>query len=442
MATTGSNIKSYVSAITALDTREINRKVTDVNMESRFVNVLVDGALKMPVTQWFYRTYINEALFKEIDTTGATVTGSGTATIGTAASIATSFFIRKGDEVEFVTSGKIGYVTNVVTTTSDAITIKSVDGTNITHTAGEKIKVFATAAGEASQGQSNLRYTLSSYINKVQIFQETSQITDVENASTKEVEWNGQNKWAVKDQIEKALKLKRMVEAAYIKGEMSSASMEDTSPALVDPIGGGPVQTTKGVNKYIEGNGGILDTVTTTGTVVLADFDDLQDQLLAARSPHSYTYFSGDAVKRKISTCLKNLGSSGVTSVRMVVNGRDLDFDVDQLQHGDFTYKFVNLPILDDPDLFSGTIQQKSGYLIPLDAKVKTQDGQIQNGIRIRYIKSQTKYGNDMIGEVQSGATNPINPNGETLEWKVKYITYQGLECLGTQHYARQRVLT
>jgi len=447
-ASIGSISKSYVSAFTAVDTRELDPKVTDITNEARFINTLFRAGRALPVTQWFYRTWVNEQLFKQGDTTGATVTGSGTASVTTAFTVATSGMVRKNDLVQFATSQKIAHVQNVTTASSiDTVVLKSVDGTNITHTAGEKIIIFGRAVGEKSTYGSNLRFGNTSYINKVQIVDEVSDITDVQNAATVEWSYNGSNKYIVKDHLEKKLRLERMLDAIFIKSEMSATSHEDSSPSLTDPVNSGSVQTTRGVDKYINSYG-ILDQVASLGTWAITDLDDAQDQLIAARSPEKYTVLAGDAVLRKIFTYLKGLGSSGVVSAFLNVDGKDLDYTVQKLDHGKFSYQFVSMNVLDDPDLFGGSIEQKSAYFLPMDLKVKAHEsamsasGGSRPAIQTRYIKSQTKFGNEMVSEVHSGALSPVNPNGDDMIWKTRWITAQGLECLGVQHFLRHRVLS
>ncbi len=81
MASIGAINKSYVSAIDpVLDTREINKLVTDIQNEDALTDILWLGDRKKPIStgQPLYYTFVNESLFKLLDTTGGTVNGSGT----------------------------------------------------------------------------------------------------------------------------------------------------------------------------------------------------------------------------------------------------------------------------------------------------------------------------------------------------------------------------
>jgi hypothetical protein len=79
-------------------------------------------------------------------------------------------------------------ITSVTPGTQDTSVVKGVSGANITITAGDKLSSFSVVAGENSDTRQNIRYGMTSYFNKVQIFRETSKITDVENATTLEVD--------------------------------------------------------------------------------------------------------------------------------------------------------------------------------------------------------------------------------------------------------------
>jgi hypothetical protein len=259
-ATTGYLNAAYIPATDALlNTREILSKVTDIYNESGLVEIGMELGNKLPTKQGIYYNFVNDPIFKVIDTTGATVTNSGTRTVTiTGITAATSGYNRPGDLVLLPSTGNnVGMIQSVTASTQDTIVVKGVSGANLTITAGDKLSSFSVVAGENSDTRQNLRYGLTSYYNKVQIFRETSKITDVENATTLEIDFNGQNKIIVKDQLEKALKVRGNVNAAFIVGDVSDSSFTDASPALTDPNtvtnggGGGAVQTTRGLDKYV-----------------------------------------------------------------------------------------------------------------------------------------------------------------------------------------------
>lgn len=448
MSTIGNITKQYVSALDPLlDTREINKLVTDVYNDDMLTDILGWADRKMPTVQPFYSTYINSSLFNLVTVTSVT-SGTGTTSVIVVLTAATSGQVKVQDEVK-MTDNTVGIVYAVSTTSGiDTVTIKAVAGANMTVTAADKLAIFSVAMGERADAPANERFGVTRYFNKYQIFPITSEITDVQNASTVEITVDGSNKYIVKDHYEKTIKLKGMINAAFIGGDMSVTSFSDSSPYLTDQNivsgggGSGNVQTTRGIDKYIELYGISAAAASySTSTVSLADVAAMLDFLTAARAPLDYLVTGGKAANRAYSNLFKNLGSSGVTSTRMVIDGREIDYTVDQVTYGGYNLNFSTMPILDHPALFSQVIISKSMYWLPYNKQVKVLGGGYEPAMRVRYVPNQTKFGNDLIGEVHGGALSPVNPNGFVQEWKTVWNTIQGLECLGVQHFARQRVL-
>lgn len=447
MASKGLIDKGYVSALDPLiDTREINKLVTDIYNEEELTDILGFADKKMPTKQPWYSTYVNESIFKLGNTSQAAVTGSGSPIVTVTFTQATSNYTRVNDLILFPNS-MTGIVASVSTTSGiDTVVIESVNGANLTCTQGDKLSIYSMAFGENSVSPENIRYGVSRTFNKYQIFRETSKITDIQNASTIEI---GNGKWTFKEHWEKTIKLKGSINAAFWANDMSNTSFGDNNPQLSDPLiynegnnkgGGMAIQTTRGVNKYVELYGTSLVNGT-LGTYQKANLDDLCDTLTSVRAPKRQLCVGSDKVLRTVSTYYKALGSSGVQSVRLVVGGKELDMNVDRIKYGKYELNYANMPILDHPTLFSQTDIAKSLYCLPFDGKVKVVEGGSEDQIRVRYVPKQTPYGNDMINEIHGGALSPVNPNGQAMNVSVDWVTYQGLEVLAPQHLVRQKVV-
>lgn len=449
MSSYGIITKSYVSAVDPLvDTREINKQVTDVYNDDMLTDILGWSDRKKIITtgQPVYYTFINEGLFKLFDTAGG-VSNSGTTLLTIIGTAATSGQVKVQDLIKF-TDNNVGIVRTVTTSSGvDTIIVKSVSGANITCTANDLIAIFSVAVGENSGLVNDERFGLTRYSNKYQIFSISSQITDVQNAATLEVYFNGQPKWIVKDHLEKKIKMKGNINAAMIGGQMSTTSFSDTNPVLVDQNspnsggGGGAVQTTRGVDNYIELYGTTLVNGT-LGTYQKANIDNACDVLTAQRAPLDYLVVGGKASRRAIDTYWKNLGSSGVNSVRLVVDGREIDMTVDRVTYGGYNWNYATMPMLDHPTIFSQVIISKSLYYIPFNNMVKVEGGGTEPAIQVRYVPNQSPFGSEMIGESYNGALNPFNPTGNQQAWITQWTTSQGLECLGVQHFLRQKVIS
>lgn len=436
----------YLGAISLLLDDEINHKVIDVQNTESLTDILnLGGRYEVSKTAAFHN-YVNSPVFVTGDSTGATVTGSGTPTVNTTLTAATSGFVRVGDICKFP-NGKNGYVYSVTTASSqDSLVIKSVDDTNLTHVAGDKINFFSNAVGEKSNAPANIRYSLTKYFNLIQIFREVNEITDVARASALRVEFKGEPYIYVKDNMEKAVRLKAMVNAAVIGGQISADQFTTSSPFLTDSVAGGTnVQTTRGLDQYISTYGS-SPTVGTPGSFALADIETVISALLALKADISnYMVFMPTKVKFKVDTTLKNLGSSGVTSVRLNIGGNDVNMNVEQFTYGGMTADLKVLPILDHPDMFSQTDIVKKMYFVPKDS-VKTADNGVQPRIKMRFmdhgIANGKNLGDRIWGEWYTGALAPTGPTSEESIWRTNWKTHQGLEVLGAQHFASLKVLS
>lgn len=445
-ASLGTISKSFVSALDPiLDTREINRLITDVYNEDELSDILGLADRKIPTKQPVYYTFYDDPLIKSVTVTSNT--GTGTTQVTPALSAPTSGYARKGDLVMF-TNNVVGIITNVSTSSGiDSLTIQAVAGANITLGATDTLSLFSRAVGENSATGNNIRYGLTKTTNKYFIFREYSRITDVQNASTIEVEFQGQPKYIFKDHWEKTVKMKSDINAAYWGSDMSVTSYSDTNPTLVDTVtgdgglaGNGAIQTTRGINKYTDLYG-IALVNGTLGTYQKTNLDDLIQNLLAVRAPKKQLACCSTLAKTTTDTYYKALGSSGVQSVRLVVDGKELDMEVDRVKYGGFELNYMVMPIFDHPvTLASGTIPKNIFYL-PYDNKVKVEGGGSDSQIRVRYVPSQTPFGNDMTDEIHYGAMSVVNPNGTGMYDGTDWCSKQGLEILAAQFLIKQRVI-
>jgi hypothetical protein len=445
-ASTGILNKSYVSALDPLlDTREINKLITDIYNEDELSDILVSADRKVPTKQPVYYTFYDDPIIKSVTVTSNT--GTGTTQVTPALSAGTSGYTRVGDMVMF-TNNVVGIVTAVSSSSGiDTLTIKAVADANITLGATDTLSLFSRAVGENSATGTNLRYGLSKTTNKYQIFREYSRITDVQNASTIEVDFQGQPKYIFKDHWEKKIKMKSDLNAAIWGSDMSVTSYSDTNPSLVDTVtgdgglaGNGAIQTTRGINKYKDLYGVQLVNGT-LGTYQKANLDDLVQNLINVRAPKEQLACCSTIAKTTIDTYLKNLGSSGVTSVRLVVDGKELNMEVDKLSYGGFKFNFMVVPMFDHPvTLSSGTIPD-SIFFLPYNNKVKVEGGGSDSQIRLRYVPRQTPYGDDMTNEVHYGALSQVNPNGTGMYWGTDWAQAVGLEFLAPQFIVAQRVV-
>lgn len=429
--TRGTLNKAYVSAIDMLDQRDINPALIDAANDTGFLKTmqLLGRTKKCKMTE--YHHFVNSDLF--VATTVGTTTGSGTAQVTTALTAGNGFW-RVGDVAKFP-NGKDGVVYSVSTTSGvDTLVINSGDGTNLTLVSGNALVYNGNVVGEESSAVTNRKYDVTKYSNLIQAFREIDVITDIQKVTPIEFTYNGQNLYGVYEHAKKVQTLKASVDIAMIGGQISTTKYGDASPALVD-ANGKPIQKTRGLDQYAT-TYGIADDLATAGTLVTADLVDFASKLNAAKAPLEYMGYCSDASKIVYDTYFKALGSSGIQSARMEIDGKkDIDLTVDSYTFGSRKYTLIPLPIFDHPQLFTASIK-KSIYWIPT-GKVNCEGSGMQPRIQIRYLQHSFPGGNEMIGEWHTGALSP-NGNGEDANWKAHWETYQGLEILGANQIAKQ----
>lgn len=426
-----------------MDTRDINPNIIDVANETGFDDIMkLIGRYKKTI-QPNYHHFVNEDLFQILTFDAGGVAGSGTPTL--TVTITTTGFARRGNKLKF-SNGKVGMINSAITTGSnkDSFTITSVDGTNLTAVAGDKVSVIGLVVGEKSGTVTSLNYGQTKYFNLIEALRDKTAITDVQKESTVEVS-NG--RYAYVQAVNQAQSFKQTISSTLIGGVKSVSEYGISANAVVDE-NGNTIQTTGGLDQEI-GSYGVTDSVATPGVVLLSDIDDLQDQLIGVKAPSDYLLLCPDSAKRKFDTLYKNLGSSGITSARLMMDGKSIDYNVDNVTYGRMTYSYGELKILDHPQIFNfsgGPVISKTVYGMPKDrVKVQAPGGgastQPRVGVRYQPNAGVTNgYGTEIIRETYLGnlASTPTSAE-QVLECHV--ITFQGLECLGTRQMFKQRVL-
>jgi len=436
--------KALVTGIAFMDTREINPNIIDVANEGGFDDIMQVVKRYKPTEQPNYHHFVNEDLFQVLVFDTAGVSGSGTTTL--TVTITTTGFARRGLKLKF-SNGKVGYINSAITTASskDSFTIKSVDGTNLTAVAADKVSCLGIVTGEGSDEVDVLNYGQTKYFNLVEHMKDKTEITDIQQKSKVEA---GTGYYAYTQSVNQAQSFKTLISATLIGGNKSVNEFGTASPTITDKDGNS-MQTTGGMDQEITSYG-VVDAVTTNGTVVNADIDDLLDQLTAVKAPNDYLSLAPDSAWRKYDDYFKNLGSSGVTSARLNMDGREVDYNVTKFKKGKYTMNFGPLSILDHPQLFNftgGSAIGKTIYGIPTD-KVKVQVGPGGKGgmeprIGVRYMpnpQAANNKGTDIVREWYTGgdADNPTSGK-EVLTCHIS--TTQGLEMVGTRQCFKQRVL-
>lgn len=452
----GTMVKSFVSAIDFLDQRDIDPNIYDQSRDRAFTDIMKIVNRTKPAKMFFYNNFVNNDVY-EVATvaTGGITTGAPTVVFNITGG--SYLFPRVGDLIKTSNTsnvGKQGLVTIVDTTTTPGtatVTAKSVDGSNLTVVAGDKVQFGSNAFPEQSGAPSNRRYGLTKYYNNIQIFREVDEISDVQKVAKIEVNVGGDYHILPYQTVQKVIKLNGDISVQMLAGTASTTGFTNASPFLTTPgltgANGLPVQTTGGLDWYVT-NYGIVDSAATLGTFGFVELDEIIDNFIANKAPTDMMVFMGSRAYRLISKFLKQLGSSSVDSRRLNVDGKSFDFNVEHLSYGGYEFDFVHVPIFDHPQLFSATLVADvngSMYFVPKD-QVDTVDNGRQPRMQIRYTptpfmgSAANKSSNGMITEWRTGALAEI-PTSSTMQLHTDWETAQGLECLAVKHFQKFRVI-
>lgn len=448
--TQGTVVKSFVSAIDFLDQRDIDPNIYDQSRDRAFTDIMKIVGRYKPCTMYQYHNFVNNDVY-EIGTVSA-VTSTGLAQIQFTINTANTF-PRVGDLIKTSNSNNDGKQARVQAVTfgsgTATLTVRSVGGNSSVFyaTVGDSVSFGSNAFAEKSDAPTNRRYGLTKYYNLIQIFREVDEISDVQKVAKIEVEVNGDYHILPYQLIQKVIKLNGDISVQMIAGTQSSTLFSDSNPFLADPSSGLPIQTTGGLDWYVT-TYGIDDEAAVLGTFGFTELDEIIDNWIANKAPMDQMAFMGSRAKRKMDQFFKNLGSSGVTSVRMVIDGKTLDLEVEQVKYGNATIDFVHIPIFDHPQLFSSTLSADingSIYFVPKD-QVETVDNGRQPRIQIRHTPNPgvgtgaNSSNNGIISEWRTGALAGV-PTSSTMELETNWYTAQGLECLAVKHFQKYRVV-
>lgn len=448
--TQGTMNKPYVSAIDFLDQRDIDPNIYDQSRDRDFTDIMKMVNRTKPATMFFYNNFVNNDVY-EVGTISA-VTSTGLAQIQFTINTA-STFPRVGDLIMTSNTNNIGKQARVQAVTfgsgTATLTVRSVAGNSSAFyaTVGDSVAFSSNAFAEKSVAPANRRYGLTKYYNNIQIFKEVDEITDVQKVAKIEVNVGGNYSILPYQIIEKYTKLKGDISVQMLAGVQSSTLFNDANPFLADPSNGLGIQTTGGLDWYCI-NYGIDEEAATLGTFGWTEVDEIIDNFIANKAPNDFMVFCGSRAYRIVSKFIKNLASSGVTSVRIVLDGKEADFEVERLKYGGYTFDFVHIPLFDQPQLFSATIRPDvngSLYFVPKD-NVDTVDNGSQPRMQIRYTPTPfigaapNRSSNGMVTETRIGALAEVSTDS-TQYLQTNWITYQGLECLAVKHFQKYRIV-
>lgn len=441
---------TYLSAFPMLAKRDFDKYLynpaNSVNLASLLVQLGRVRGFKPSIEEsdsWRYFTWTRSNVMSLIDTTGATITGSGSTTVTVAmASALLSGFVRRNYQLRL--GSQTAFVQSVTRLNGVAtMVIKSVNGNNLTLVAGTKIPVVGNAFSDGAKPAENVVYDLSNNENFIQTFREHDEWTNGIGRQRIEVEVAGQPYYTFISHLQKAEALMCQISNALIAGNKTTNGIDNTALPLAD-FENKKVQTTSGIDEIVRTRG-ITSDATTPGVWTLDDIADLEDAIVAAYGPDDYFALASTKSRRPIAYYGKNLtGTGGLTQVRMGVNGREIDMMVEKITlPGGKSLEIIKLPIMDDPAGIGATDISNYMYLLP-KGNTTTKDSGVQPRLSLRTMKQYAINGNGMltntgmypVRETHTGGLAPYPTNGELI-WNTDWDCELGLDLLVAEHTAR-----
>jgi hypothetical protein len=444
---------NLVTSTSLLDKRDIFKQLVDTQDDAEWLDFLWLAGKKEATSMPIYYSMYNDKLYNLLDTTAGTITGTGTTSItiqfaNSTAGNASFNFVLVNDLIKF-TNGYVGIVATKVATRT--ITVTSVDANVLTAVAGDKLSAFSNAQQEGSDAPAQRRWLVNKLQNQTQIFRNTMKITDVQNMSKIELEFNGKEYILPYENIQALQKHRGDVSLALWLGQASTATFQGTASTNFPTTQAYATQTTRGMDSYISYYG-INGTTATAGTFTLADLTNIEAQLIAARSPMEYMIAGSNQTVAVISDFLKNLPSSGVVpaagsvqngivSGRINIDGREVDLEVEKFKHGGFTFNLKAFKVLSNQDVmaYTGSTVTKSAYFMPM-GKVKTVGGGMADYFRYRFQPQPTPgLGSAETAEIMTGALAPT-PTNQEMSLTTTWTSNIGLEVFAPNRFAKIQV--
>jgi len=276
--------------------------------------------------------------------------------------------------------------------------------------------------------------------NRIQIFKDADEITELQDASVMKFQHNGSPRALYKMQADLLLRHRAKIAAGLMVGLQSDTEDADnyktyTTQGLYNYIigGDGKKMTTGGVNTSLGGS-----------AVTLAKLRETSRALDKKGAPKSFMVYAGGDWKADFEEEVRTLTGVAAGGIRWDMWGdsdpkkRAADLGVDVFRVYGRTLNVKAVDAFDKEELFAskGYADLAGTAMFVPNSEVKINHGKksVQR-MKLRYMNG---VGGDYIhSENVTGRLAPT-PTNTTATLKVDYMTIIGLECLGIEQFAIQ----
>ncbi len=446
----GQVTKPVVSAISVLmDHRDIFNKLVNPNNDARFFDIaFMTNRLVKTEAAWF-DSALSDRLIQPLDTTGATKSGDGqpgTFLVITGIPVLASGFAQVSDILDFP-DGAQGVIRNVTTAAGkDTLTVQSVNTLPLNFTIGDKLGTGENMQSEGSTGPKPLRRGMTFIRNVTQIQRWAISQTDVQKSSKTELDFgNGDHRIFVHEEGNMVLRAMAGLGKQFWAGQPGGTLFSTPNPVLAG-VNGLAEQKSRGAYNYITTGGGVNDQVAVAGTVTNDDMTDFFAKLDANKSPRNGSLFGARLAISPLNSFLKGLGSSGVTSGRLMVDGKELNFDTEEFTWDGFNMKMMEQPVLANVDGLGYNINANvksnianSLYYFP-EGNAPTSDGGTAPYWQIRYMEANPGMSPGeglpaIFNRFETGALASTGATNTVMEQRIDMVANCGPQFLLPQHF-------
>jgi hypothetical protein len=439
----------YISSIELMQEPDFLVDVLDVNPDEMTVLDIMDilpGRKEVTKNPVYHAKFAKSVLKKGVVAAVDGVKNGGAADTNALITIGSALNLPSiGDIASYgiptATLDKQGIVI-AVTPATPSFEIKPLEtGATIgTPIATDEFVYTGSAHEEGSSAPDGQRPEWTDTQNRVQIFKDADEITELQDATVMKFQHNGSPRALYKMQADLLLRHRAKIAAGLMVG------LQSTGDSTVEL----KTYTTQGLYNYIIGGDG--KKLTTGGTVTslggsattLAKLRETSRALDKKGSPKSYMVYAGGDWKADFEEEVRTLTGVAAGGLRWDMWGgsdpkkRALDLGVDAFRVYGRQLNIKNVEAFDKEELFAskGYADLAGTAMYVPNSEVKINHG--KRSVQRMKLRNMNGAGGDYIhSENVTGRLAPT-PTNTTSTLKIDYMTIIGLECLGIEQFAMQ----
>lgn len=431
----GIGSKTYVSSIAFLDQREIMKDVIDLYEESTFLDILEltgrQKAVSQPQYHWFENDWLYSTATAAASASGASGDTEVTVNLGTSGASAIL-----PNEIALLGDGTRVYVTEIAS--ASTIKIKALDTTDaISVASGETLVFPSNTQTEANDTVGTKKPTLTKKDNYIHYYRNGWKVTDIQKASTIEVNFKGKPYFTYKLGMDTLLKHKLDVAYGLLLSKKSVRDETDSDGETIKRY------TTDGLDIYADS--GIQASGDFSASSALDSlFFTVNRTMDKERCPDDYWMWNGGTINGVIEQMFRsNTTSLQQGAIRWDSFGkgnpkqRAIDLGVDSFRIYGRTFHMKKLAALDHKHVTAsnGYNFEKIGYGIPTKKIKADGSGNMLDRVCVRYLSGDGT--NLKYKVIQSGALAPFKNTDTGMYFKEEYISNQSLQCVGVSQFVK-----